>query len=531
MVYQKNKTYTVGAYERLSKEDNSTETSSSINSQRMIIESFSKFNHFDIYKHYSDDGYSGSNFDRPAFKELIEDIEKGIINCVIVKDISRLGRELYSTGKYIEDFFLVKGVRFIAINDGFDSDVGDDVLGLRLSINDMYLRDASKKVRVSLESKRKRGEYLGTYPKYGYLKDPENPKHLIVDPITSPIVKQIFEWALNGEGYTSIANRLTEMKILNPISYFDQIYNKKRLVTTYNGEPWKAETIKTILTSEIYLGHMVQGKQRKVSYRSKKRIKLPEEEWIIVKNTHEAIIDEETFRQVQAILNRNAKYRSDSKNKRHLFQGLIVCKECGHQIGIYQRKLKKSSYYFTQCNHFNRNAKDNVCCSHIVRYEPLEQEILSHIRNVCQNFLKEYDASILANKTYEYVLKSKEGFASKISIIKTQIQNLENILSRLYEDKLNGIITAQQYTRYSKKYEKMIDDLEKEMNSLELQLANTTEESVTSEINKITTLLKQFILMENPTNELMFRLIDKIELDKDGNVDVHFLVDMKKYAL
>ena len=187
-----NHVYKVAAYERLSKEDDRKEESSSIENQRMIIESFAKFNKFNIIKHYSDDGFTGSNFNRPGFEALKKDIESKKINCVIVKDLSRLGRELYLTGSYIEEYFISKNVRFIAINDGYDSLVGDSMLGIRLSVNDMYLRDTSKKIRSSFDVRRKNGDYIGSYAKYGYMKDPNNPKHLIIDPNTAPIVQNLY---------------------------------------------------------------------------------------------------------------------------------------------------------------------------------------------------------------------------------------------------------------------------------------------------------------------------------------------------
>ena len=177
-----NQKYYVGAYERLSREDDRKEESSSIESQKMIIESFAKFNKLQIIKHYSDDGFTGSNFNRPGFEELKKDIEEGMINCVIVKDLSRLGRELYLTGQYIEEYFLSKNVRFIAINDGYDSEIGDSMLGIRLSVNDMYLRDTSKKIRSSFDEKRRRGDYIGSIPTYGYIKNPNNPKQIQLNP-------------------------------------------------------------------------------------------------------------------------------------------------------------------------------------------------------------------------------------------------------------------------------------------------------------------------------------------------------------
>ena len=215
-----NSVYKCGEYRRLSREDRFTkDESESIKNQGLLINSFAEHNGFNIVKTYIDDGFSGGNFDRPGFEELIKDIEKGKIDCVITKDLSRLGRELYGTGKYVEEYFREKKVRYIAINDSYDSIIGDSMLGVRLSVNDLYLRDVSKKVRSSLKIKQEKGDYIGSYAKYGYMKDPKNHNHLIVDPESSKIVKLIYSWYLEGLSIKRICDNLTDKKIPIPIVY------------------------------------------------------------------------------------------------------------------------------------------------------------------------------------------------------------------------------------------------------------------------------------------------------------------------
>ena len=271
--------YICGAYDRLSDADNKTDESSSIQSQKIIIDSFAKFNNLKIYKHYVDDGYSGGNFDRPGFQEMIEDIESGKINCVITKDLSRLGREMYKTGKYIEEYFLEKGVRYIAINDSYDSNIGDSMLGIRLSVNDLYLRDVSKKVKSSFRVKQEKGEYIGSFPCYGYMKDPNAHHKLIIDPEASEIVKLIFSLALDGHGVCVIAKKLTERQIPIPIVHKKEPRGLK--VTENNGNGiWKHSTLRNILTNEMYIGNMVQHTHEKISYNNKKCRKTKKEEYI-----------------------------------------------------------------------------------------------------------------------------------------------------------------------------------------------------------------------------------------------------------
>ena len=261
--------YICGAYDRLSDSDSKIDESSSIQSQKIIINSFAKFNNLIIYKHYVDDGYSGGNFDRPAFQEMINDIESGKINCVITKDLSRLGREMYKTGKYIEEYFLEKGVRYIAINDSYDSNIGDSMLGIRLSVNDLYLRDVSKKVKTSLRAKQNRGDYIGSFPLYGYKKDPSDKHKLIIDEEVRHIVELIYDLALEGKSSNKIAEYLIYKKIPIPIVHKQEPRAKD--INENNGFGiWKRQTLKGILTNEMYIGNMVQNTHNKISYNSKK---------------------------------------------------------------------------------------------------------------------------------------------------------------------------------------------------------------------------------------------------------------------
>ena len=266
-----NSIYNCGIYLRLSREDYlKKDESSSISSQRLIITDFGKHNGLNIVEEYVDDGYSGGNFDRPSFNRMLEDIEKGKINCVITKDLSRLGREMYGTGRYIEEYFSERNVRYIAINDSFDSLIGDSMLGIRLSVNDLYLRDISKKVRSAFRVKQQNGDYIGTSACYGYKKDPENHNHLIVDEPAAKIVRYIFKLCLENLGGRNIANRLNELKIPTPNVYKNNISFLKRHKETY----WTRETVSYILKNRMYVGDMVQHTYEKISYNSKKYVKL-----------------------------------------------------------------------------------------------------------------------------------------------------------------------------------------------------------------------------------------------------------------
>lgn len=518
----------VGAYERLSKEDDRRDESSSIESQKMIIESFAKFNNLKIVRHYSDDGFTGSNFNRPGFEELKRDIEDGLINCVIVKDLSRLGRELYETGSYIEEYFLSKQVRFIAINDGYDSDVGDSMLGIRLSVNDLYLRDTSKKIRTTFDAKRKKGDYIGSFAKYGYMKDPDNPKHLIPDPQVCHVVVQIFEWLSEGIGTSTIAHRLTAMNIPIPSIYKkENRTNSQKDLNKGNGI-WRPQTVKGIGSDQMYLGHMVQGRWKKLSYNSKRLIELPESQWIIVKNTHEPLISQELFDKAQATLNKAKKYRA-KKEKKYLFQGLLKCKECGHNISIYRRKTKTGYLLTTECNYYSKYSKYGLCSSHRINYNLFEEDMLHFLREVGEKFLENYDDKKLLENSIRMQRADEEQIQKKLLQIDKELEKNQTILSNLYEDRLNDVISVRQYSLMAKKYDENLASLEIQQEDLNTKLAKMNDNHHIDEVKKCKEFIEKFMKFEMPSNELMYQLIDKIEIDKDKNIEVFFKINIGKY--
>ncbi|MBR3840648.1 MAG: recombinase family protein [Erysipelotrichales bacterium] len=514
MKHPYNTSYVVAAYERLSKEDERQESSSSIESQKMIIESFARFNGLNIYKHYIDDGFTGSNFNRPAFDTLKRDIEKGIINCVIVKDLSRLGRELYETGTYIEEYFLNKNIRFIAINDGYDSQIGDSMLGIRLSVNDMYLRDTSKKIRSSLDAKRKNGDYIATYPKYGYKKDPSDNHHLIIDPITAPIVKQIYELLATGIGTTMVASKLTSQGIPIPSIYKNEnrVYSDTTL--SHGNGIWRPQTVKNIATDMMYLGHMVQGRWKKMSYNSSRLVETPKAEWIIVENTHDPIISKDLFDEVQKELSKKKRYTNKRQNN-HLLQGLLICKECGHNMSIITRKNKKGTSYFCECNYYAKYSKYGCCSSHFTNYTIIENHVIDLLKKAALKLTKNYDNSLLLKK-YTNHIKSNDTTLTKQ--LNNEISKYQKILNQIYDDKLNGIINENQYKTMSNKYNSLLNDLiykEKKLHNK----ANTTYD--------YKDLINDFMLFNNPTYELMHELIDHIEISKDKEIEIFFKVDIE----
>ena len=512
--------YLCAGYNRLSDADNKNDESSSIQSQKMIIDSFAKFNNFQIVKHYVDDGYSGGNFDRPGFKEMIEDIEKGKINCVITKDLSRLGREMYKTGNYIEEYFREHGVRYIAINDSYDSTVGDSMLGIRLSVNDLYLRDVSKKVKTSLKAKQTKGDYIGSFPRYGYKKDPNDKHKLIVDEEVRYVVELIYDLALEGKSPKKIAEILTLKKIPIPIIHKGEPRGKN--ITENDGFGiWKRQTVKDILTSEMYIGNMVQNTFNKVSYNSKKLRKTDTSEYIVVPNTHEVIISKETFDKVQDLLNSRTKDKKTDSQLEYLLGGLLYCKECGRSIRISKDVLKTTVRHYTQCNLYTRKGKFGVCSSHRINYDWLEEDIIEYLQNICEEFCKYYDFNELEDNSEEIVIKNLREINKKIEKIDNEINSHKNMIDSLYMDKVSGLVDEDMYKRIYDKTKAEIKKLEIELEELVRKKDNNKSVQNTSSFNRCKKSVLDYMSLKNPTKNQIMRLIDRIEIDKDKKIYVH----------
>lgn len=511
--------YLCGSYTRLSKEDGTNDESSSISSQKLIITSFAKFNNLNILKEYVDDGYSGGNFERPRFKEMLADIEAGKINCIITKDLSRLGRELYKTGNYIEQYFLEKGVRYIAINDSFDSNIGDSMLGIRLGVNDLYLRDVSKKVRTSFRAKQEKGEYIGSIPLYGYKKDPDDNHKLIIDEEVRDIIEYIYNMAEEGYSPIKIAEMLTLRKI--PIPIVHKKDPRGASVTENDGIGiWKRQTIKSILTSKMYLGHMVQNTFSKISYNSKKLRKIPEASQIIVENTHEALVTEEQYNKVQTILNNRSKNITEKNVDKHLLSGLLKCKDCGRNLRISESKKKKGIVRYTQCNLYTRKGRFGVCSSHRISYDLLEEDVLAFLKETCENFCEHYNYNELENNSLELIKVDVNVINEKINDIDKKINKNYGIIEKLYADRLNEVISEQTYIKMADKYETENKNYLNDKEQYEERKKVLLIESENGKFDKCIKSVKDYMSLKEPTINEIKRLIKCIEVDENKNVFV-----------
>ena len=372
----------IGLYIRLSKEDEQNIESKSITSQKLYLNNYiNKFDYQNKYE-YIDDGYSGTNFDRPAFKKLILDIENKKIDTIITKDSSRLGRNITWVSYYLEEYFPSKNIRFIAIDDNYDSkdnNVDTDLLTFKNVFNDYYCKDISKKIRSSLKIKKIEGKFTGWKAPYGYIRNKEDYHKLEIDKKVYKNIKLIFNLACNNYNPSQIANYLNTKNIDSPLKYI----NKKN-------SKWTSKTIKDILINPTYIGNLTQGKRKKINHKLKKSINIPYEEWIIIENTHKAIIDKDIFYKVQDKIKNNSK-RINKDN----IKELIYCKECNTKIGINKRKNK----LYLVCNTYKKFSKEKRCTPHTFNYLKIKNMIISEI-NKDINIKDDNLYSSLINKIY-----------------------------------------------------------------------------------------------------------------------------------
>ena len=508
--------YKVGIYIRLSKEDEEKEKyseSESIQNQRTLLMQYIKENKLNFIAEYVDDGISGTSFDRPGFNKMIEDIESGKINMVITKDLSRLGRNYVQSGYYTETYFPEHNVRYIAILDNIDTatdSANNDIAPFKSILNEMYAKDTSKKINSVLQSKRKQGEYLGTAP-YGYKKDPENKYHLIIDEEAAKVVKLIFERYLEGYGTMQIADYLSGQKIPIPSDY----NKKKRGTKSITYGLWAQSTVRFILSNEIYTGTVIQGKRKKLSFKSKKFIDVPEEDWVRVPNMHEAIVSVEDYERAKRIIESTKGSRVVEND--YLFKGLLRCYDCKGYIGI--RSPDKNGNIYGRCQRYGRYGKFDVCSPHNFNYQVFEESMILVLKEICKEYSNKRKLEEIAKKS-----KSKEDkeldLKNRLKTYETQIQKETRKLELLYEDRLSEIITVDSYIENANRIKNEVKEYQERIKEIEKELSG--EENSKSKDEKLNNLVDEFLNMEKPTKEIIREFIEKIEIHSDKQVDIYF---------
>ena len=520
-----NKSIRVGAYIRLSKEDERTnKESESITNQRQYIKEYAEKNGMTIYDYYVDDGYTGSNFDRPNFKRLIKDIELGIINTVITKDTSRLGRDFIETGHYMFKFFPENNIRYIAILENFDTakpNGVEDIIPFQTVINDMYLKDISRKIKSIRQNKMKQGLFVGSTVSYGYRRDKNDKYRFVIDEYPASIVRRIFKMRLSGMTASAIARTLTDEGVEPP-----SVYSNKNIKKTYTTNLWKISSVNHILNNQVYIGNIVQRQYDKVNYKSKKKIKLPEEEWIIAENMHEPIISKEIFKQVQNV--KKIKCGLGKKKYDYLLKGLVYCSECGAKMTVrksYKTNKKKTFVdkpYF--CCKTNIDYRNGTCSLHYFQEEKLNEIVFKRLRTIILNYSKEDELENRYNEKNKDISNFKE-FERELVIYKNKIEVIEKAISNLYIDRAKGVLTKDDFYKIKKALDTDRQRHQEKIQDIETMLFNNKAKE--NDANYKKAVIDKFIYLKNPDKEFMRELIKKIEIDQKKNVKIYFNFNIK----
>ena len=505
--------YKVGIYIRLSREDDDkTLESESITNQRSLLLQYIKENNYRLVDIYVDDGYSGTNFDRPDFKRLISDISLGKINMVITKDMSRLGRDYIETGNLIEKYFPEHNVRYIAVTDNIDTfldSTNNDIAPFKAIMNDMYAKDISKKIRSSLRAKQKEGKFVGCRAPFGYIKDPNNKNHLVINKEQASIVKRIFDLSLSGLSFYKIALILTNEKVKTPASYYDFEWKNNY---KYNYGVWNAKTIRDILTNRMYTGDLVQNKRNKINYKVKKIVKNNPNNYVVVESSHEPIIDKETFESVQKRIPKNV--GRNEKKEEHLLDGLLYCGECKHRISVTSRR-KKDNRCYTICNYYRTYNNSHVCTTHSNNYDSLEEYIINSLKEECSKYL---DKKKIKNGIDTQDYDNSINIKNEIKVQENELKIINNKLDDIYMDKINKVIDEEQFMRIKEKLEIDIKNKKSRLDELNNLLCNNKMSDINKK--KIEKYIDNFISLKVPTRELIVNLIDRIEIHKDKSIDI-----------
>lgn len=470
--------YDVGIYCRLSRDDhNGTLESMSIANQRQVLVDYVTEKGWTLRDCYIDDGYSGTNFDRPDFKRMIHDAEIGKIDCIITKDLSRLGRNYVEAGYYTEEYFIEHDIRFIAINDGIDTmQDNNDIAAFHHVLNEFYPKQVSKKVKQVKKKSAEQGKFMGSQAPYGYMKSPEDKHVLIIDEEAAVIVKRLFNEFANGDSARMIADKLNAEGINTPRFYHYEKMGRTNPLTEEKNV-WGSATITQLLKNQVYIGNMVQGKRQVVSFKTKKMRTVPPENWIVVENTHTPLIEKSLWERVQKRLsNPNKKIRRTKINTVGLFSGLVKCSDCGMPLAYMRRQLKEREKGVYRCSRYNNNGI-TACTSHYIDEEYISAFVLNDIRTYAH--LATAQREELAEKLYKALKKSN---SSEIGNIKSKIKTTENRLfeindriKNLYEDKCLGKIPEDIAINLMRDFTVEKADLGKGLPELKNKLVNMNE--------------------------------------------------------
>lgn len=520
------KVWKTALYLRLSRDDGTESESNSIASQREILKEYIKrYPDMEIYDIYVDDGYSGTNFDRPDFHRMMDDIYAGRVNCVLVKDLSRFARNYTEGGIYLDKTFVKLGVRFIALNNQIDIGIGGInsfnqlvQIGVTNIMNESQAANTSVNVRGTLNLRRQQGKFIGSFSTYGYLKDPDDKHHLIIDEETAPIVRMIFERFIGGESIIGITKDLNEMGIPNPSMYKKQKgFNYSHPCGRSNDGLWPDSSVRRILQNRMYVGDMVQGRNTTYSYKIKQCRAIPKDEWIIVEGTHEPIIDQETFDNAQALFNKHIR-KSPKKNNVDLFSGLVRCADCKRVMNKKTNQHTYGTYHYYRCV-TARKLKKSACTNHTIRIDKLEQAVLLTIQNMINTATTM--SELLTQINNNSARKKESSHIEKA--LKSQITEREKLVSMitdLYPDWKSGVITVDEYQMLKERLNERLRVADEKIASLN-KSAEQFQDGITEE-NEFVARFKKYGNIESLTRPLLTELVQEIFVHEGGDIEVVF---------
>ena len=522
---------TAAIYCRLSQDDGSVGESGSIQTQKTLLTQYCKEHQIEIGGYYCDDGWSGTNFDRPEFKRMLEDIESEKINLVIVKDLSRFGREYAQMGLYIEHYFEEKGVRFISVAENIDSKNGIDNLVLPFTnvINSFYARQASTKTKAAHRARAKSGMFIGSRAPFGYQKDPNDRHHLIVDPPAADVVRDIFQMFADGIGYVRMTKILRERGVLNPQAYFNQNNPDYYKNSDYWRKPfdWHATSIRAILSNPVYLGKVVFGRSKTKGFFDKRRVEAAEEEWVVVENTHEPLITQELWDTVHQMM--KARRRENGKGEVQPFAGLVKCADCGSSLNVSYDK-KHGRYTGFSCWVYKNYGKER-CTSHAIGWKTLNQLVLEDIRRnaiIARTNTGEYMDMLIAAKT-EKKKAETDRCRRELKKVDKRIAELSKILTKLYEDAALEKISEERYQSMAPGYEREQVVLKEKREELTAEIAHSEE--IYENIEAFLPVIWKYTNITELTPHILNELIEKIVVhekvvaedgSKSQQVDIHY---------
>ena len=519
-------------YCRLSQEDENKGDSNSIQNQRAILEKYAKDNGFENIQIFVDDGYSGVSFNRPDFPRLLEMMEQGKVATLITKDLSRLGRNYIEVGNYTEMLFPRWNVRYIAVNDNYDSlySEGNEFAPFKNLFNEWFARDTSKKIRAVVKAKAERGERVSTQIPYGYKKDPDVKGHLLIDEETAPIVRRIFELCAQGMGPTNIGNVLSKDMVFKPTFYR---YHRQGVYGTITDTDkpygWTSETVSDILRNEVYLGHTINCRTRVISYKDKRQVDVPKSEQYRFENTHEAIIDQETWDAVQKV--REGKRRRNNMGELDKYSGLLYCADCGSKLYFVRGKSIKPSDYNFICSRYRKHIGEQLCTAHRIREVALDEIILEEIRRIT------YYARTKTREFVEFINKKsssenrRELTAKTNELAKLEKRNAElnTLFKRLYEDNVLGKITNEQFRMLSDGYNAEQRTIADQIPILQKQIEDLKASS--TNVERFVTISNKYTDLQDLTPEILRTFVDKIVIHErtekwaktaEQQIDIYF---------